>query len=423
MNADEPLTATTLAERALVGALIWDPRRVGDVQGWLRSSDFSSATDRMIYESVVGMVADGRSEGLVQALPGVLARNEYEPAFHELPAQQENPQRAQRRPHGDWLDRVDDRLRTTPAPPPSGPMHLPDKYAERFPFLPATTEYQGPPSEHVRYGRMVLEAATRRDVLAMGSQIEEAADLSLSHLDEAIPVLSAMLDEATTRLDELADRVASAADSEIAEALVPGQRSKVTGAPIVAPGAGPVAGRRLTKKALERAEMETLAGALTNPELRATLMGRLEGQDFSLKTVGASWEALTALHRRGEPVDYVTLAWETERRAPQAGRGVAPEQLLRIGTRDPIHPEAYRACEIVARAALVAHTKAAQHDVQQAARQPAATAHDLVDTARTAYRGASAHARRLGGSTPGLPGFDAAGAHHQPDRPGAARGR
>lgn len=377
-------SAATLAEGALVGALIWDPRRAEDVSRWLRPTDFTSFVDGRMYEAILGMIADGRADGLVGALPGVLARWEYSEGF---PPHQEHG-------HVEWMMRVDERLRATPAPPPSGVARLPEKYADRL-GLPTVVETTGPRSEHVRYAQMVLENATRRDVLQMGVQIGAAAERSLGDLNEAAPTLSAMLEQTSTRLDQLASRLAVAADSRISQALSPGQRSRVTGARWPHEVGEPAA-RPLTRKALERAEIETIAGALAVPELRRELVNRLESGDFSMDTAGATWDALVALHDRGDPLDYVTLAWEAERRAPISGPGLPPDLLLRLGLAET-SPEAWGASEIVSRAALIAHTKAAQQEVQEAAMHPASTARQLVDAARSAYRGAGEHARRLSG--------------------------
>jgi hypothetical protein len=416
------MTATTLAEQALVGALLWDPRRAGDVSRWLRAEDFHSGVDAIFYEAIVGMVADGRIEGLIQALPDVLARHEYEEGAHGLAAPP-GPERVKRAPYGDWMARIDERLRTTPASPPSGRVHRPEKYADRLAGLPAFVDYEAPPSEHVRYACMVLEAATRRDVEALGVQIERATTLMLSRLDEPVAALSAVFDDAAIRLAELADRARSSADIHIDGGELPRQRSRVSGRPAAPHGPPPGPEHRPSKKAVERAEMETLAGALIDPGLRAELVERLEGRDFSLAVVGATWDALRALLRVDVPIDYVTLAWAVEGRSPVAGPGLDAEQLLRIGTRES-GAAAVRACEVVARAALVAHAEVARREVQQAAGLPGLSALCLVESATTLYRGLGEHARRIGGAErPPVSSIESEVFHDRATRPRTGRGR
>jgi hypothetical protein len=57
---DDALTAADLAAQALLGALLWDPRRARDVADWLTAEDFLRPDHGAIYATVVGMLADGR---------------------------------------------------------------------------------------------------------------------------------------------------------------------------------------------------------------------------------------------------------------------------------------------------------------------------------------------------------------------------
>jgi replicative DNA helicase len=73
----EPATnSTDLAERALLGALLWDSGRVRDVRDWLRPSDLTHWKARSIYATLTGLDRDGRSVPVTE-LPAVIAAGTY----------------------------------------------------------------------------------------------------------------------------------------------------------------------------------------------------------------------------------------------------------------------------------------------------------------------------------------------------------
>jgi hypothetical protein len=71
--------AGDLAARALLGALLWEPSRIRDVSGWLEPADFDHWAHCAIYQTLTGLIADGRPV-VLQDLPGILARGEYHDA-------------------------------------------------------------------------------------------------------------------------------------------------------------------------------------------------------------------------------------------------------------------------------------------------------------------------------------------------------
>jgi hypothetical protein len=143
--AEPPTSAADLAERALVGALLWDCGRVRDVRDWLRPSDLTHWKARAIYQTLTGLDREGRSVAVTE-LPAVIAAGTYHDSRHRA------------------ITAVDlhTYLRATPATPPASP---------QFPA-------QLVRSNHVVYARQVLEAAARSLVTVAGSRIQQAAEHS-----------------------------------------------------------------------------------------------------------------------------------------------------------------------------------------------------------------------------------------------------
>ncbi len=104
-----------LAERALVGSLLRDPQRVGEVAAWLRASDFADAQLAAIYEAIQRQQTSGDQTHATSVAAQVSA------AQREALAQ------------------------------------------------------EAPPAAHVdEYGRMVLEASVRREVESLGLRVESS---------------------------------------------------------------------------------------------------------------------------------------------------------------------------------------------------------------------------------------------------------
>ena len=378
---DRPPSAAHLAERALIGALAWVPERLHDLRGWLHPSDFDSFVDGRIFEVVSAMVEQDRTDRLVAELPEALARGLYANSIGPEP----------RHPMVDWMLRVHERLAATPAsPPPRSDDHVSGTGGAEGVAVDHREH-----SEHVRYAQMVIEASTRRAVLNLGCQIEQVAENALSDLERAPAVLRETLAAATARLTELADRLHSTGRRPIVDALRdPGQRSRITGRFDVGSSGLPELASTLSPRQLRHAELEALTGALTVPHLRSSLIGRLEPKDLTDPRIAATWSAIIDLHNRGEPIDYVTVAWHGERRTPIAGPPIRLYDLARIGTASP-SVETYTGAEIVVTAALIRYARDAGRQVKAAAQARPSGVQDFIDAAHRAVGGADEQARRL----------------------------
>jgi replicative DNA helicase len=361
-------SAADLAERALVGALLRDPGRVRDVRDWLRASDLNHWKARSIYQALAGLNRDGRTVPVTE-LPVVIDARTY----HDSPG----PVTA--------VD-LQDYVRATPATPAA---------SAGFPA-------QLVRSNHVVYARRVLEAAARQMVAVMGSRIQEAAELSREHPALGAGAIQAALAQTQQRLQDLGERIrhSQGSRSSLFTAVLGGLVHDAPEFPEIGIRSGPP-GPPLSTRAVIEAEREVLASCLTDPAVRAELLGWLTPGDFSRPEHAATWAAFGALTKAGTPIDYVTLAWECERHNPDHDSpGLPPDQLVTMAAHTPEMPAP--AVHTVAHASLLRHTDAAHHQVQAISEDPAADALTVVSAAEKVYGQVGEHARRLSGTTPAV---------------------
>jgi replicative DNA helicase len=368
----EPATsAADLAERALVGALLWDSGRVRDVRDWLRPGDLNHWKARSIYQILTGLDRDGRSVPVTE-LPAVIAAG----AYHD------SRQGA--------ITAVDlhTYMRATPATPPAS-AQFPDQLVR---------------SNHVVYARRVLEAAARYMVAVAGSRIQEAAEHSREYPDLGAGALAATLAHTQQRLQVLGERlrhaqgspgslISAALGGPVPDTLPADVPELVSGGIQSGPPAPP-----LTTRAVIEAEREVLTACLTDPTTRAALLGWLTPEDFSRPEHAATWAAYGALTKAGTPIDYVTLAWECERHHPDYDSpGLHADQLTTMARHTPALPGP--AVHTIAHASLLRHTDAAREQVAAIAEDRTTDALTVVSAAADAYREVEHHARRLSGIT------------------------
>ncbi|WP_327657177.1 DnaB-like helicase N-terminal domain-containing protein [Streptomyces sp. NBC_00483] len=170
-----------------------------------------------------------------------------------------------------------------------------------------------PRSEHApMYGRMVLEGAIHRSVTRHADQLHQAAlaDLRTGTADETVH-------HAEILSDVLAD-LAHAWGTE-PRPLQPPTAQVPRGCP-----PPPVANQILV-------EEEHLLGCLaTRPEQLLGLVHWLHPDDFADQGHQQIYRALGALHHRGEPIDQLTVLWETQRRGSLTNGTLTTERIRRI---------------------------------------------------------------------------------------------
>jgi replicative DNA helicase len=388
---DPAVVMAELAEAALLGALMWDPRRLQDIS-WLDPSDFSRPSHQAIYQTLVGLVAGGKPIDLL-SLPDVLHRGDY----HEL----HSDNTAGNGPLSAYA--LSELLSMTPAKPGA------DSPSDE----PA-------PSEHRRYGEIVLEASIRRQVLRAGISIEQTAlDYSNLGVDAAFGAIDRILDATTTRLDELTHRlgesrqIASAIGAALTGSPPRGSISRLPtsseiGAALDSGAVRATASPELSALSLElpvpsaatlrRAEYALIGACLTEPWLREIAHYRLRAEDFAEPEVAATWLALSNLTDSGEPVDFVLVGAEVQRHGehPDYGHGIEPLQLATLSRRADV-VSGSRAISEVIRAALSRAAAHAHNTIAEAGADRTQDSARLLAGARDAVQRIDAIRQRLDG--------------------------
>lgn len=359
-EANGALTAADLAAPALLGALLWDPDRIHDVADWLQPTDFDLPSYRAIYQTLIGLGLDGRPVDLF-ALPTILLRGEY----HDMHVDREGHD-------GISANALHTLLARTPATPRAD-----------------EGRYEGPVhSEHVRYARILVQAAVRRDLRWAGSRITQCAhDLREHTLADAHRALHPLLGEIAARINALAARLgdAGAATRSAAE--------QVLATPALAAQPVPASTAEPLDPQARWAEARLIGACLDSVQVRAAAAD-LRPTDFTDPAAAATWSAISDLVERGEPVDYILVAAHLEHHAGE-GRGFSPADLARLAATSG-GVAGMRWINVVAHNALTRAVATAGQALQALARGPATPTALSVDAATIVGRAARV-VRRLAG--------------------------
>ncbi|AEA28962.1 DnaB domain protein helicase domain protein (plasmid) [Pseudonocardia dioxanivorans CB1190] len=376
--------AGDLAAQALLGALLWEPGRIRDVSDWLESADFEHWAHRAIYQTLTGLIADGRPV-VLQDLPGILARGEY---------------------HDAHVDSTG-----------SGPLSAPALHT-LLSMTPATPDRahrdQGGTarSEHVRYARIVLDNSVRRQVAAVGARIEQLGRTAAQHDDQhSADPMGPALAEVRAALQRLEGRVATshAGRVSITEALSgapPVAELPQRGEPrtsVTAPAALKTAAVPSSAEA-ERAERAFIGACLVAPEVRSAATEWLRPEDFASPDAAQTWRVVLDMTQRGDPVDFVLVAVEVETAravAHAAGLelvGYDPSTLHRLAERGD-QLGGHRAAEVIRRAALQRITHRARTELDAVAENRAFGSRALLQNAQQTVSEAQQTSGRLSGQS------------------------
>jgi replicative DNA helicase len=311
-----------LAASALLGALLSDPERIGDVADWLHPNDFARWGDRAVYATLVGLCSDGQPIDILE-LPDVIASGKY---------------------HDAHVQRTDGR-----GPLSAAALHT-------YLSIAGLTS-----SEHTMLAQLVLDDSIRRRVEELGTRIDQhARHIAGQDSASAAETLAGVLADVHARLRQLTGRLDEAHQgrSGITSVLNPRTPPHAAGRGRHQDGHDPGPSRAAAPdpRDLRRAELTLIGASMMSPGVRELVEGRLQARDFATPEIAATWEAVRSLRWQQLPVDVVFVAAEVERlgELPDIGRGLEPDQLLRLVQRfEHVAPVvAYKAMETVVGAAL-----------------------------------------------------------------------
>lgn len=266
------MTPLVQAEQAVLGAVFLDPGQLDHLSPWLGPDHFSRPAHRALYTAMLKLRANGRP---------ATTMNADEP----LPLA--------------WLtDTVQEASTHTRGLTASYPHAL-------VAACPS-------PAHAPIYGRMVLEGAIHRSVAQHAIRLHQAAraDGIRGGVEETIHHAQILSDV----LSDLAHRWGT--DPRPLTPPAPSEPSAHQPQPV-------------DEEAL--ADEVFLLGCLSvRPDQLLDIVGWLHPDDFADVGHQHIYRSLGALHHRGEPIDQLTVLWETQRRGALADGTLDAERVLRL---------------------------------------------------------------------------------------------
>ncbi|MGP3948479.1 DnaB-like helicase N-terminal domain-containing protein [Streptomyces sp. 7N604] len=266
------MTPLIQAEQAVLGSVFLEPCQLDRLSSWLRPDHFYRPAHAAIYAAMLKLRADGHPAATAQA-------GEPVPLAWMI----------------DTVSEASTRIRGLTA-----------SYAHSL--VSACPR----PAHAPVYGRMVLEGAIHRGVAEHATRLHQAA-----RADGVRGGVEETLHHAQILSDVLAD-LAHRWGTEPRPAQPPVSS--------VAPRGHP---HRVDERVL--ADEEFLLGCLSaRPDQLLDVVRWLHPGDFADAGHQQIYRSLAALHHRGEPIDQLTVLWETQRRGALADGTLDAERVLRI---------------------------------------------------------------------------------------------
>ncbi|MFJ7278292.1 DnaB-like helicase N-terminal domain-containing protein [Kitasatospora sp. NPDC098663] len=347
------------AEQALLGALLLAPSELETVKVWLKPSHFLRPAHAALYEVLLAQRASGH------------------------PGSAKDSTRDQLR---DWaLDALASAREASRGLTPS--------YASTLMLVCPTASHAN------AYGRMVLESAIRRQVHTHAHRLQHAA--RAGSLDDVLR-LSA---ELHTAIHELATTWGSLDEC-----------------PRPLPGPWPLELPDGIREKTLLDETALLSSSTSVPDTLIATTRWLRPSDFLDPGHGAVYQALAALARHAEPVDAMTVLWETQRRGAIASGAITADG-VRAATRHGFSGDPQYWGERVLRASVLRGTADAAGVVRLLSRDTALPTARLLGSALHTLGTAEAVQDRWRTATGAPPRTQLPPAAVRADRRGAARVR
>ncbi|WP_236244036.1 DnaB-like helicase N-terminal domain-containing protein [Streptomyces sp. CC210A] len=266
------MTPLVHSEQAVLGAVLLEPGQLDRLTPWLRPEHFSRPAHTAIYAAMLQLKADDHPAAATKAgAPVPLAWV------------------------NDTLREASTRTRGLTAS-----------------YLHSLASACPRPGHGPVYGRMVLEGAIHRSVAQHAARLHQAA-----LADSRAGTVDQTLHHAQVLTDVLADLACGwGAEARPVQPPAPyapqGERPQPVGEQVLA-------------------DEEFLLGCLTSrPDQLLGLVPWLRPGDFADPGHQQIYRALGALHHRGEPIDQLTVLWETQRRGALADGTLNAERARRI---------------------------------------------------------------------------------------------
>ncbi|MEU8782636.1 DnaB-like helicase N-terminal domain-containing protein [Streptomyces sp. NPDC048637] len=303
------MTPLVQAEQAVLGAAFLDPGQLDRLSPWLRPEHFSRPVHTALYAAMLKLRADDHPAAKAQDAGPV--------------------------PMSWMTDTVAEASKHTRG--------LTASYAHSL--VSACPR----PEHAVVYGRMVLEGAIHRSVAQHATRLHQAARAG---------AIRGGVEDTVHHAEVLSDVLADLA-----------RRWGGEPRPVAPPASAPpplTHPQPVDEQLL--ADEEFLLGCLSaRPQKLDEVVGWLHPSDFADAGHQQIYRSLGALHHRGEPIDQLTVLWETQRRGALADRTLDTERVLRICDPSAFAGSAEYVGEQVVKASLVRTAAASARQVRELA--------------------------------------------------------
>jgi len=341
------MTSVEFVEKALIGSLLNDSTRRTDVP-WLRPEDFTNPLCRAIWRHL----------------------------------ESGDPPRCQ--PPVDLVDLSDALGR-------HGDLHP----RLRSPAELARLQVQAPARPVVvEYGRILVEVTIRREVAAMGLQLESLATGEPEEIIDSVAEALASL-EALDRHWRATMGKAAQVDPDHLEVSSPLEARATSPSTSSHTLSASRAGDGIDQQMAENAVM----GAAVHDwptGARSKLLAAIRSYDFTDSRAAATWQAIEHLAQHNGPIDEITVAWQAIRERSRTGDGLSLQDLRQTRDAALFHEAGATKLARSTLARVVAQAKIAITRCAEDLRLNPAT---VIDSVATHHVAVAAVAQRLSGET------------------------
>jgi replicative DNA helicase len=260
----------------------------------------------------------------------------------------------------------------------------------RSPAELATLQFQAPEKPAVvEYGRILVEATIRREVAAMGLQLESLAAREPKQIMDRVA-------DALTSLEGLDQRlkISMGQRNDVGTDLIAAALSVCADEPS-RPDDPDVETHPAGHDMDQRLPEEAVIGATVHdwpPGARAHVLESVRKSDFTDARAAATWQAVEHLTERAAPIDAITVAWQCLRARSRTGDGLTVQELRETRGSALFHE---RGAATLARSTLTRVADQAMIAISQCAQDLRTDPTALIDSVATHHVVVAAVAQRL----------------------------
>ena len=262
----------------------------------------------------------------------------------------------------------------------------------RSPAELATLQVQAPEKPAIiEYGRILVEATTRRKVAAMGLRLESLAAGEPEQVIDGVVGALALIEGLDQRW-QVSMGQRREADPDLM-AAAPSVRADGLSLPAGQDAETLPAGRDMDQQMAEKA---VIGAAIHDwpPGARAYVLENVRRSDFTDARAAATWQAVEHLAEHDAPIDEITVAWQAMRASSQSGDGLTVQELRETRTAALFHEVG---AATLARATITRVASRVRGATSRCAEDLGVDLATVIDSVATHHAAVAAAAQRLTG--------------------------